>query len=125
MTTIKSIGFNGECVTVENEESLLYRAGMYFGRMYEVTGNLKYDTIGYWCFRAAQVDIWTVIMYLGFILDIVSIVALIALNAANGYDMMDTIRTFFQTLIGRLTHTQTVLQRGPETAGYLYVIGLF
>lgn len=125
MTTIKGIGFNGECVTVENEESLLYRAGMYFGRMYEVTGNLKYDTIGYWCFRAAQVDIYSILAYIMVASTIVSIVALIAINAANGYDMMDTIRTFFQTLIGRLTHVQTILQKGPETAGYLYVIGLF
>lgn len=126
MTTIKNIARPcGDCWTDIREESVLYRAGTYFGRMYEVTGNLKYETIGYWCDRAAQVDICTILVYITLALALVSVGALIDLSAANGYDMIDTIKTFFRTLVRAYTHSQRVLVKGPETANYLYVIGLF
>lgn len=126
MTTIKNIARPcGDCWTRIEETTPMFRLCCWADEKKADTGKNIWGHISCIAFRLSQIDIWPVLMYLGFVLDIACIVSFMVLNAANGYQTYDTIKTCFRTALEALTHSQTVLQRGPETAGYLYVIGLF
>lgn len=126
MTTIKNIARPfGDCLTWVEETTPMFRLCCWADEKEAETGKRIWGCISCISFRLSQMDICTVLAYAMAVLAAACILAFVVLNAANGYQIIDTIRTFFKALVEAYTSSQRVLERGPETAGYLYVIGLF
>ena len=127
MTTIKTMErlFKGDCYTHIEETTPMFRLCCWADEKCAETGRAIWDWVSYIAFKLSQIDVCATLVYATMALSIASVLAFMVLDAANGYDMVDTLRTWFKALIEAYTHTQRVLVRGPETAAYLYVIRLF
>lgn len=127
MTTIKVTErlFKGDCFTWIEETTPMFRLCCWADERCADTGHDVWDWISCVAFKLSQIDICTVLAYSMTVLALASVLAFMVLNAANGYQMVDTLRTWFKALVEAYTHSQSVLVKGSETANYLYVIGLF
>lgn len=126
MTTIKNIARPfGDCLTWIEETSPMFRLCCWADEKEAETGRSIWGHISCVSYSLSQVDVCTILAYAMAVLAASCILAFMVLNAANGYMMVDTLRTWFKALVEAYTHSQRVLERGPETAGYLYVIGLY